>query len=134
MIRFFVVSMDEFFVTMIFSPMPSTIALSAVDARNTSACEECLIAFSLFSSLYSNFWYSILSYPRLPKYLLIYSFCNSLILIFSSFILLLTFIGPSSLMYLFISPKMYGTAYVESRTSKLVSNLCIAFINPILPI
>jgi len=48
--------------------------------------------------------------------------------------LLLIFIGPSSLKNLFISPKMYGTAYVDNLTSKLVSNLCIAFINPIHPI
>ena len=47
---------------------------------------------------------------------------------------LLTFIIPSSLMNFFISPNMYGTAYVEICTSKLVSNLFIAFINPIHPI
>ena len=47
--------------------------------------------------------------------------------------LLLTLIGPSSLINLFISPNMYGTEYVDSFTSKFVSNLFIDFINPTQP-
>jgi len=46
----------------------------------------------------------------------------------------LIFILPSSLINLFISPKIYGTAYVESLTSKEVSNLLIDFIKPMHPI
>lgn len=60
--------------------------------------------------------------------------CTSLILHESSLILLLTFMLPSSLINLLISPKIYGTAYVESFTSKDVSNLLIDFIKPIEPI
>ena len=74
MIRFFVISVDDFFVTIIFSPVPSIVAFSAVGARNTSTCEERRIAFSLFSSLYSNFWHSISSYPKSPQYWMMYSF------------------------------------------------------------
>lgn len=48
--------------------------------------------------------------------------------------LLLIFIGPSSLINLFISPKIYGTAYVDNLTSNDVSNLLIDFINPKQPI
>ena len=48
--------------------------------------------------------------------------------------LLLTLKVVLSLIYLFISPKMYGTAYVESFTSNEVSNLFIDFINPMHPI
>lgn len=65
---------------------------------------------------------------------LIFLSCISFILHESSLILLLIFIDPSSLINLFISPKIYGTAYVESFTSKDVSNLLIDFIKPIDPI
>ena len=44
-----------------------------------------------------------------------------------------TFTIPSSLKYLFISPRIIGTAYVENFTLNLGSNLYIALINPIDP-
>ena len=45
-----------------------------------------------------------------------------------------TFIMPSSLKNLFISPMIYDTAYVDNATLYEKSNFCTDFINPIAPI
>ena len=86
---------------------------------------------SYFSHYYGEMIISI--FISLPSFC-IYCFCISNILPANSFMLLLTFTGPSSLINLLISPKMYGTAYVDNLTSYVESNFLIHFINPIIAI